>query len=88
MDDIDRDDEDDRSRAILRRMSRDAQRAGGRFRRVEAAEGLRTIAEALKKRLPLKRAVVGGVTLEFGPPDQAPGSGVEIATPEQLRRLM
>ena len=58
--------------------------------RREEARQLRLIKAVQKAGLPVKRAVIGGVAVEFGQPETTPTLTPleEIETPEQLRRLI
>jgi hypothetical protein len=80
----DREAEKAEDEAHLRALARDARRA----HRERLARQLSVIKAARKAGLPVKRATVEGVELEFGKPESAPAATVEIETPEQLRRLI
>jgi hypothetical protein len=59
-----------------------------RQRRREEARQIRIIKAAQKAGLPVKRAVIDGVTVEFGTDTPLAPPNPEIETPEQLRRLI
>jgi hypothetical protein len=70
----------------------EAAEAAAYKRQLQRREEKRQIAviKAMQKAgLPIKRAVVEGVAVEFGRPElEPPGPFTEIETPEQLRRLI